>query len=88
MGIEEFLKSAKNGVVTVEYTRVDTGELRKMPCTLNTSICEVVSKKPFPAMIRSQNASSEYVCVWAIDRAEWRDFRVNTVIRWYPGYPQ
>lgn len=85
MGIEEFLKAAKNGIVTVEYTRVDTGEVRRMPCTLNKGICEVIAQKPIPAMVLHQNANNEYICVWAIDRAEWRDFKVSTVIGWYVG---
>ena len=31
-------KALKEGVVTVEFTKIDTGELRVMPCTLNQDI--------------------------------------------------
>ena len=86
MDLEKFLQLAKLGVVTVEFKRVDTGEIRIMPCTLNPSLCNIVGSKPFPISIANQSSSSDYICVWAIDRGEWRDFKVDTVIRWYSGY--
>ena len=36
--IEKFLKLAKQDVVTVEFRKIDTNELRIMPCTLNTEL--------------------------------------------------
>ena len=34
----DLYKALKEGVVTVEFTKIDTGELRVMPCTLNQDI--------------------------------------------------
>ena len=33
--IKGFIEAAKKSIVTVEFTKVDTGELRVMPCTLD-----------------------------------------------------
>ena len=42
---EKLFKALKEGVVTVEFTKVDTGELRVMPCTLNQEIHNHSKKK-------------------------------------------
>ena len=34
------LKALKKGTVTVSFRKIDTGELRVMPCTLNPAILE------------------------------------------------
>ena len=34
----KFLELAKVGVVTVEFRKIDTQELRIMPCTLNNKL--------------------------------------------------
>ena len=34
----DLYKALKEGVVTVEFIKIDTGELRVMPCTLNKDI--------------------------------------------------
>ena len=35
---KELFDALREGVVTVEFTKLDTGELRVMPCTLNKEI--------------------------------------------------
>ena len=36
--INGFVEAAKKGVVTVEFTKIDTDELRVMPSTLNPEL--------------------------------------------------
>ena len=38
MNMKGFVSKAKDGVVTVEFTKVNTGEKRIMPCTLNREL--------------------------------------------------
>lgn len=80
--IEGFIEAAKKGVVTVEFNKIDTGELRVMPCTLNTTLSDHNVQE-----ILEQREESDHLVVWAIDKDAWRSFRVSTLIRWYEGYP-
>lgn len=79
MDVQQFLAAARNGVVTVEFNKIDTGELRVMPCTLKPDLL------PTSTEVKSQRELSEHVVVWATDKQAWRSFRVNTVVRWYEG---
>tara|TARA_B100000963_G_scaffold292318_1_gene262573 strand:+ start:5012 stop:5275 length:264 start_codon:yes stop_codon:yes gene_type:complete len=81
--IEKFLKLAKQDVVTVEFRKIDTNELRIMPCTLNTEL----SGNKVPESM-NQNKNNEDFAVWSLDKNAWRSFRANTVERWYEGYPK
>ena len=38
MNVKEFLDAARAGEVTVEFKKIDTGEVRVMPCTLNSKL--------------------------------------------------
>ena len=80
--MEDFVKAAKQGVVTVEFNKIGTGELRVMPCTLNREL----SNGNVPEVIE-QSEQSEHLAVWALDKEAWRSFRVSTVVKWYEGYP-
>ena len=75
--IEGFLESAQKGIVTVEFRKIDTDELRIMPCTLNS---EVANTK---IDIKGIDPKSDHIPVWALDKKAWRAFRVSTVERWY-----
>ena len=77
-----FFEAARRGVVTVEFNKIDTGEKRVMPCTLNREL----SENNVPEKIEQQAASEHYV-VWSLDKSAWRAFRVKTVTNWYEGYP-
>jgi hypothetical protein len=80
--IAGFVTAAKLGVVTVEFTKIDTGELRIMPCTLNSEL----SNHNVPEILEQQE-SSDHLVVWSLDKDSWRSFRVNTLVKWYEGYP-
>ena len=77
-----FVTAAQKGVVTVEFNKIDTGELRVMPCTLNREL----SEDNVPEKLEIQE-DSEHYAVWAMDKKAWRSFRVSTVVKWYEGYP-
>ena len=81
MNTEEFLNYIKENVATVEFRKVGTDELRVMPCTLNAEVMGEQSAEV------TQQANNDHLVVWSMDKDAWRSFRVNTVERWYEGYP-
>ena len=76
-----FLKEAKQGIVTVEFTKLGTGENRVMPCTLNAELIDA------NAVVKDIDPTSDNFVVWALDKEAWRSFRVSTVTKWYVGKP-
>ena len=78
----KFMSEAKAGVVTVEFRKIDTDELRVMPCTLNS---ETAGRE---ITIKDFDPNSHHFVVWCLDKSAWRSFRVSTVERWYAGYPE
>lgn len=78
---DKFVAKAKEGIVTVEFTKIDTGELRVMPCTLNSELANTELN------IENYDTTSDNFVVWSLDKDAWRSFRANTVIRWYEGNP-
>lgn len=81
MNTAEFLNYIKENVATVEFRKVGTDELRVMPCTLNSEVMGEQSAEV------TQQANNDHLVVWSMDKDAWRSFRVNTVERWYEGYP-
>ena len=80
--IAQFLKEAKEGIVTVEFQKIDSEEIRVMPCTLNNELSG--NKVPGPM---NQGIENDHFAVWCLDKNAWRSFRTNTVILWYTGEP-
>jgi hypothetical protein len=78
---KKFIEEAREGVVTVEFVKIGTDELRVMPCTLNPKIANTA------IIINDFDATSDNFVVWSLDKDAWRSFRVNTVKRWYKGEP-
>lgn len=78
MNQSEFFKAAQQGAVTVEFRKINTNELRVMPCTLNREL----SGNNVPEILE-QREENEHYAVWALDKKAWRSFRVSTVERWY-----
>jgi hypothetical protein len=70
------LEALKKGTVTVSFRKIDTGELRVMPCTLNPVVLEAngVTNK-----VNVQGTDTEAFPVWALDKDAWRSFRLDTV---------
>ena len=73
------LESLKKGTVTVTFRKIDTGEIRVMPCTLNPAVLEangVVNK------VNVESTDTESFPVWSLDKNAWRSFRLDTVEGW------
>jgi len=83
MNTQEFLQRVNEGVATVEFRKVGTDELRVMPCTLNSSIVG----QDLAVSGNEQDPNNAHLVVWSLDKNAWRSFRVETVERWYEGYP-
>ena len=85
MSMKGFLSAARTGVVTVEFRKVKTGEFRRMPCTLNN----VLSEGNVPEILPNDyDDDTQHFAVWAVDVKGWRSFRLDSVERWYVGYPE
>ncbi len=81
--INGFINAAKEGIVTIEFDKINDGGRRVMPCTLNT----VLSNHNVPEIL-DQREDSDHLVVWCIDKEAWRSFRVSTLVKWYEGPPR
>lgn len=81
--ISGFIEAAKEGVVTVEFDKINDGGRRVMPCTLNSALSNHNVQE-----ILEQREDNEHLVVWALDKEAWRSFRVDTLVKWYEGYPR
>jgi hypothetical protein len=75
----KLLEALKKGTVTVSFRKIDTGELRVMPCTLNPVVLEANGVK---AKVNVESTDTEAFPVWALDKNAWRSFRLDTVEGW------
>lgn len=74
----KIIEALKKGVVTIVFEKIDTKEIRTMPCTLNNEISG-------QQMVFKNYQSEDTIVAWALDKKAWRDVRVNTIIKWYEG---
>lgn len=78
---QNLLQALRNGVVTVSFRKIDTDELRVMPCTLNAEVL-VANGVTNKVELSEASADSEHFAVWALDKNAWRSFRLETVEGW------
>ena len=76
---QELIKALMNGTVTVTFQKVNSDEIRVMPCTLNPLVLEAHNISP---TIKKINANSDVIAAWALDKAAWRSFIADTVLGW------
>lgn len=78
---QDLLQALRNGTVTVSFRKIDTNELRVMPCTLNARVLMAngVNNK---VELSESSADSDHFAVWALDKSAWRSFRLETVEGW------
>jgi hypothetical protein len=81
MNTKAIVNALKKGVVTVVFEKLDTGEIRTMPCTLNNEISGT-------SMIIKEYSSPDTLVMYGLDVKAWRDVRVSTIQDWYEGYPK
>ena len=82
MDSDKIIKALQEGVVTIVFEKMDTKEIRTMPCTLNNELYEQQIE------IVKYDSKSDTIIMWALDKKAWRDVRVNTIQEWYEGYPK
>lgn len=80
--VKAMLQSAREGVITVVFDKINDGGRRVMECTLNTEL----SNHNVPEVLE-QRSDNEHIVVWCIDKNAWRSFRVDTLVEWYVGSP-
>ena len=66
-----------HGVCEVTFTKIN-GEVRTMPCTLDSSL---LPPEPLKEHHSTKPYRPETLSVWCLDRMEWRSFRVANVQR-------
>ena len=74
--MNELIEALKKGIVVITFKKIDTGEIRVMPSTLNRNFI------PESTSIMNISAESETIMVWSLDKNAWRDIRSNTIIEW------
>lgn len=73
------LEALRKGTVTVTFRKIDTGELRVMPCTLNPAVLEANN---VATKVNYEPQNMEAFPVWSLDKDAWRAFRLDTVEGW------
>lgn len=76
---EQLIQALLKGTVTVTFQKVDSDEVRVMPCTLNPAILEA---NGITSEVKAINAESDHIATWALDKEAWRSFRTSTVLGW------
>lgn len=76
---QQLLQALRKGTVTVSFRKIDTGELRVMPCTLNPTVLEANGVQ---TTLNYSAENMEHFPVWSLDKDAWRTFRLNTVEGW------
>jgi len=74
----ELIAALKKGTVTVTFQKINSEEIRVMPCTLNPIVLEANGQ----VKIDTISPVSDHLPTWALDKNAWRSFRLETVIGW------
>lgn len=76
---QQLIEALKKGSVTVSFTKVNTGEVRVMPCTLNPKVLEA---NGITSGVESQDSNNDQIVCWSLDKNAWRSFIAETVVSW------
>ena len=74
--MNKLIEALKQGKVIITFKKIDTGDIRIMPSTLNPKLI------PENTSIANISSESETIMVWSLDKNAWRDIRSNTIIEW------
>jgi deoxycytidylate deaminase len=77
---QSLIEALKKGSVTVTFTKVNTGEIRVMPCTLNPEV--LIANGIDTVKVESQSPNNDQIVCWALDKDAWRSFNADTVVSW------
>jgi len=75
----KLLEALQKGQVTVTFKKIDTGDIRIMPCTLNK---DILKENGVISEINYSPNNVEAFPVWSLDKSAWRSFRLDTVVEW------
>jgi hypothetical protein len=64
-----------HGVCEITFTKVN-GDVRTMPCTLDSTL---LPPQPLKEFHETRLYKPETLSVWCLDKMEWRSFRVANV---------
>ncbi len=78
MNIDKLLKTLSEGIVNIEFTSMNSGDLKSIPCTLSNEHLE-------NHFSMKQHASSDNVLVFRLDSRTWEDIRIDTIQKWFPA---
>ena len=77
MNTDKLLQALSEGIVNIEFTSMNSGDFKSIPCTLsNEHLKNHFSMK--------QHASSDNVLVFRLDSRTWEDIRIDTIQKWFP----
>ena len=76
MDTDRLLKALNRGIVNMEFTSLNSGDLRTIPCTLS-------QERLKNHLYMRQHASSDNVLVFRLDTRAWEDIRVDTIQKWH-----
>jgi len=74
--MNKLIEALKKGIVIISFRKIDSGEIRVMPSTLNPKLIPNVTN---PLNVDS---SSDTIMVWSLDKNAWRDIRSDTITEW------
>ena len=80
--LKDLISALKEGVTTITFKKIDTGEMRVMPCTLKRDLMGTNSFS-----LENINAQSKSIVVYALDKKDIRDVMVDTITSWHKGLP-
>ena len=78
MNTDKLLKTLSEGIVNIEFTSMNSGDLKSIPCTLSNEHLE-------NHFSMKQYASSDTILVFRLDSKTWEDVRIETIQKWYPA---
>ena len=78
MAIDKLLKALNKGIVNIEFTSMNSGNLKSIPCTLSKEHLE-------SHFSMNQHGSSDNVLVFRLDSRTWEDIRIDTIQKWFPA---
>jgi hypothetical protein len=78
INVVQMYSALKEGVCNIHFRKIDTGELRIMPSTLNR---DIAGHSNLPEIF-NQDINSDHLVVWCLDKDSYRSFRVSTVEHW------
>ena len=76
MDTDRLLKALSEGIVNIEFTSLNSGDLRTIPCTLSQEHLK-------NHLYMRQHASSDNVLVFRLETRTWEDIRIDTIQKWY-----